>query len=507
MNPLSKILRAGRVAANQAWKAGRHAFRNPVQGRYEAGRRWQYGERSYLWSFVTDARFDADQATRIELVRKARFFEANSPLVQRLADVWEQYIVGSNGLILSPDSEDEQWNDAAAQWFDEWSNFPDLVSLQNWATLQSLIARTWFIDGEVFILKTRSERPPYRPRIQLIEGHRVGTPGNMTQLEGRSIVDGIEVDKKGRPTAYYVQDGFDVEDYRRIDSSEIIHIGEPARVGMYRPLTHFYAVMNPLHDLDDLERLEMEAARDQASTSKVIKTPTGELPDDANSWETQTDPNPNGGTNPLTQYYKRVFGASTKVMKIGDEVEYIQPNRPSVVQQWYWKYLTEKVCTGVGIPLVLVFPESLQGTVYRGALDSANAFFRSRSAVLAAKFEEVWRYVIGTGALQDVRIADRPARWFQLTCRPPRAVNVDVGRNSAAMLAELAAGTRTWQDICGETGEDWKAKLTQRAKEAAFIHELATKFKITPQEITDVTAIPPVTPPDVAPVEKATTAR
>jgi lambda family phage portal protein len=486
VNIISKTALATRVAINAAMKSARYAFTHPevIRNRYEAGQRWQYGDRSAIWSHVVDARFDADQATRWELVRKARYFEANSALVQRIADVWEQYVVGANGLILLPDSDDEQWAGAAAQWFEEWGQFPDLTSLQNWATLQSLIARTWLVDGEVFLLKTRGQSPPYRPRLQLIEGHRVGTPGKM--LGNPNVIDGVEIDGKGRPVAYYVQDGVDGGEYTRITADNIIHIFEPNRVGMYRGISHFYAVMNALHDLDDLERLEMQAAKDAASTTKIVKTPSGEETAEETEWSgVQTSET--GAANPLFEYYRKVFGATTKVMKIGDEYEQFVSNRPSVVQQWYWKYLTEKVCTGVGIPIVMVFPDSMQGTVYRGVLDTAAAFFRSRSKVLETSLRQVWEYVIDTGSRFDSRIANKPADWKRLVCRPPRSPNVDVGRNSQAMLAELEANTRTLQDVYAETGDDWKQKLRQRAKEKDFLKSLG----LTPEEALPKETKPP----------------
>ncbi len=136
-------------------------------------------------------------------------------------DRFEQFTVGSNGLQLTPASTDEEWNLRAAEWWSEWCQFPDLTSLQPLSSIQSLIARTWFVDGEVFILKTKGAS---LPRIQLIESHRVGTPPRQWDQEGRLLVDGVEVDNRGRPVAYWVRDGFDFEDYRRIPAEAIIHV-------------------------------------------------------------------------------------------------------------------------------------------------------------------------------------------------------------------------------------------------------------------------------------------
>ncbi len=488
--PRRKFLSRARATLNRTVKnvrLGWHIARGntAVLNRYEAARRFQYGDRSAIWSFVTDARFDATQADRYELVRKIRYFEANSPLVQKLADLFELYTVGPNGLVMSPGSEDEEWVTRAKVWYSDWSQSPDLCSLLPIPVLQSLSARLWFIDGECFILKTRTDTAPYKPRIQLIESHRVGTPSRGNEYQGRRIVDGIEVDRNGRPVAYWVQNGFDAGEHVRVPAENMIHIHEPSRAGMLRGLTTFYATLNPLHDLDDLMRMEMMVAKDQADTSKVIKTPTGEVtdPEDPNGWSTETECVP-GQANPLFEYYRRVFGPTTKVMKIGDEIDKSGPERPTVVQQWYWKFLCEEICNGIGIPLAMVFPESMQGTVYRGVLDSANAYFRSRSTVLAAAWKQVWQYAIDFGSRTDVEIADKPADWKIVSVRPPRAVNVDVGRNSSAMLAELEAGTRTFADIYAETGDDWREKLEQKAKEVAFVKGMAKKYGVMPDMIT-----------------------
>ena len=209
----------------KATAAAIRTFRRRLQARYE-GAQPGGGRRSYIPAFLQDARFDADGATRSELVRKSRYFERNSALMNAFCDRFEQFTVGSNGLQLTPASTDEEWNLRAMEWWSEWCQFPDLTSLQPLSSIQSLIARTWFVDGEVFILKTKGSS---MPRIQLIESHRVGTPPRQWDQEGRLLVDGVEMDKRGRPAAYWVRDGFDFEDYRRIPAESIIHVFEPPR--------------------------------------------------------------------------------------------------------------------------------------------------------------------------------------------------------------------------------------------------------------------------------------
>ena len=464
-----------------------------IENFYEAGRRWQFGDRSYIWSFTTDARFDANQATRSELVRKIRYFEQNCPLVQALADAFEQYVVGSNGLVISPATANEQWGEMAKQYFNEWSQYPDLTSLQDWTSLQGLIARTWFIDGEVFIIKTRGDVPPFRPRLQLIEGHRVGTPPSMAGAEGQTIIDGCTIDPRGRTTGYWIATGLDMSTYDWVSAENVIHVFEPSRISMYRGITHFYAVLNLMHDMDDLMRWEMAKAKEAADTSAIIKTPTGEALDDATEFDQQVETDSAiGSTNPLTEYYQRVFGPTKKVMKIGDEYEVPVNNNPTASQQWYWRYIAEQICVGVGMAVEIIYPSSeLGGAPYRGMLSKASSQFKCRSAFLGSKFKQVWIYVISIGSKQDARIANKPDDWTKLNVRPPKSIDVDVGRNSGAMLNEWKAGTRTLEGICLEAGEDWKDVVSQKAREIAYIKAQAKENKIEPSDLSDA-IVPPV---------------
>jgi lambda family phage portal protein len=454
--------------------ATRNFFRT-FRNRYE-GARNTYG-RSHVQGTVQAARFDATKAERMELVRKARYFEKNNAIVNRMADLSEQYTVG-NGLQFFAASGDLAWNQRANAYWNDWKRWADLSGPLSFDTLQGIIARALFVDGEIFVVLTKGATN--NPRIQLIEGHRVETPGDMR--EGEGIIDGVEIDANGRPIAYHFlesEDRLTKKIYRRVPADFVIHIFEPSRPGQYRGLPPLHPVINDLNDLDDLQILEMKAAKDAASISRVIKTQTGEVEDEdlLRGTVTQSD----GGTR--DQYYKDVFGSEVKVLKTGDEMEQFMSSRPSVASREYWDYITAKVCAGVGIPKELVLPSSMNGTVARAVLDMANTYFRTRSAVIADHLRHVYEYVIEWGVRTDSTLQPGPADWFRSHCRAPRAVNVDVGRNSTAMIAEWKSGMRTLQDIYAEIGQDWREQLAQKAAEMAYVKELAASLGMERGEI------------------------
>jgi hypothetical protein len=161
--------------------------------------------------------------------------------------------------------------------------------------------------------------------------------------------------------------------------------------------------------------------------------------------------------------------------------------------------LTEKVCAGIGIPYVLVFPESMQGTVYRGALDMSAVWFRSRHQVMASAARRIYEYVMEWSIKNDQTLNDAPSDWYEVAITAPRAPNVDVGRNSAAQLAELEAGVITYDEVYGARGLDWRSALEAKAQQALFIRQLADKYHLRVSEVSTIQENrpdQPIMPPD-----------
>ncbi len=502
MKPRAKTKRSKATPARRKPAKSRRKLA-PVEARYEAASQ-TFFDRSWIPAALQDARFDLDSYTRLELVRRSRYWERNNAIVNRLADVFEQYTVGHAGLQVIPNSPDEEdWNQSASRWWADWSKWPDVASGLGLGVIQSVMARTWFVDGEVFVYKTFS-RETGRPRIQLIEGHRIGTPPEMRTQEGRGIIDGIEFatdaggQPVGRPQRYWLRtDSISFysgqwsnstgQTWEPIDGDRIIHLFEPTRPGMVHGPPFLYPVMNDLHDLDDLQFLEMKAAKSNADVANVVTNKTGEANVTASrrqKWQIQSqdkDGNPVNKQAPL--FYETTLGGRTIYVSNGEKFEQFKSDRPAVATKEYWDYLVRKICAGVGISALLVLPFSLQGTVTRADMDVAASFFRSRSSVLAGVLREIYLWAMSWAVKYDRALDGAPREWWHCTIRPPRSVVVDLGRNSWALTEELDKGIRTAQDVCAEMGHDWRAVYRQRAVEAAYVDSLVKEFGVSRENI------------------------
>lgn len=421
--------------------------------------------RAYIPHSVQSARFEITARSRGELVRKSQYFEENNETVNCAVDRFECYTVGE-GLQLNPASSDPAWNRRAKAWLGVWSQYCDISSLQSFGVLQGLMARKWFVDGEIFIALVNGESN--RPRLQLIEQHLVATPPDLKSQEGKTVIDGIQIDPRGRPIGYYIAEEDEKGNKKwgaPKPASLVIHLFEPGRPGQYHGLPMIYPVVNKIDDLDLLYKLEKQRAQDAAEISNVYETATGEAPNISSVLKSAYDQSTTistGATVSETKqvYYRDALGGRNIVLQKGDKVQQFKNENPSVATQWLFRSLKEEICAGIGIPYCLCYPESIQGTVYRGALDAAALWFRVRSAVIQDALRQIYQRHVMKWAVQNVpELRPAPADWYAVTIRPPRAPNVDVGRNSAAALAELAAGVTNFDLLYSPQGLDWREEM------------------------------------------------
>lgn len=457
-----------------------------VTARYEATRNTP--DRSWIPGYAQDARQDIDAGTRLELLRKFRYFEKNNALAQKILDLIETNVVGT-GITPTPNSSSPTWNVAALKWFNTWAKFADLTSRQTFYSLQAVMARAAAGDGEIFVFLTNGESG--RPRLQLIESHRV-LSANLPSYkkEGYTDVDGVMLDQFGRPAFYVV--GNDADALSKsgptkvavIPADQIVHVFEPARAGQYRGITLFHSVLHTLHDLDDLQRYEMLAAKDAASRANIIETESGEMPDDGTIVARSQRVTTKAGTEEdRSAYYNSAFGGKSVVLKRGDKWSQSESTRPSPAMREFWMYLEALVCKGVNISYAAVsdYAGNWGGAALRGAVVSDNRFFEIRTASLAAALQRIWEYAIGY-AINAKEIVDEkgqpiepPADWINVHWQPPRRASVDIGRESKAIIEEVRSGLRTYRDVLGELGQDWRDVLKQRAEEEAYIDKLASE--------------------------------
>ena len=500
----------------QAARAEASALREQVN-RYEAA---QIGgtSRPYTPGWVRDARFDANQFTRWELTRKIRDAACNSWLVQRLWELYIRYSVGPAGLQVEPSTGTKTWDRAMADAYGEWCEQPCKDSLLTMAQVHRLEAGETHLDGEVFChLTSRKPRGSRSlPALQLIESHRVGSGGLDINYYPPSaadsrVIDGVQLDSDSgaRVTGYWVRDDFDglervyrpaYNPDRPIDGG-MLHIYNPERIGMYRAISPYHSVLNELADLMLLDSLEMDRAKAASSIANILTTMTGEIPDAQKLIRDMAIGRLGiAGNDPAAakkfedlqsriMQMQKILGARTVAIKPGEDIKQLAQSNPSAATQWYWLFKIGQICIANGQHMMLVMPQSIQGTVARALVDDANSYYRSQCNMFAYAAKAKYRFFADWARYNVPGLQDAPANWRACHVPPPREIGVDVGRDSVAKLAAYAAGVISLEDVVGPLGTTAERVTLRKAHNVAQIKLAAaqvsaeTGVDVSPEEI------------------------
>jgi capsid protein len=483
----------------------------------EAGLPFLTGQQGWIPSIVQDARWDLNFVTRRELLRKARYFAQNSPFIKRIIEIDQVYTIGANGLHLSPQSSDEDWNERAKEVFEEWAVTAGLQgeSLTDLMHIGHFCERT---DGEIFMLKTRrawmqSELDRRaengdarrivgsRPCLQLVEGHRVETPMGKWNEDITDIVDGVQMDRIVLPggrklqvkKGFWVRDSlgnFDMDDtYNLVPLDGIIQIGEAQRANQLRYVSCFYATLMTFGDFNELLKCEAMAAKDGAEKTTVLTNASGEA-DPATLFKAAFNKSgvaaqgdsPDVKWEKYGQWFQKKVGGRALTLRTGEDVKQFMNNRPTVASREYWLFLISVICAGLGMSILLVFPDfsdNNQGTAIRAELDIADEVFKRRSRKWKAAYCDIWEYVMGWAIKNDVRVSDPPPDWRKVQVQSPKAVNVDAGRNASVDAAALADGRLNYKTYYGQQGKDWRTELKQTATEEDYCKKIGLQRIVT----------------------------
>lgn len=448
-----------------------------IAARYEASV-WN-ASRSWLPAYIQSVREDINAMTRQEVLRRVRYFEKNSNTMRKTLSILNVNVVGT-GINPTPATSREAWNKKALDWWNTWALVADATGESTIPELQGMAYDAENIDGDCGLRLL--ETPLGRPAIDLVESHRIGGGGsNREKLAamGYKDIDGVVVDvATGRRVAYNVANDFDGSLVDTIPASSFVFFFRKRRAGQYRGISLFHAAILDLHDLDDLQKYEMLAAKDAASVSKVVTLAAGDATvEQAIGKSLQPKPS-SAALSDLQAYYRKATGGETIVARPGDKYDQHVSERPSAATSGFWDKLENKFVQGSGLSYAALvdYKGGWTGAPLRAAVTSDNRLFALRTTEQARRWQKVWEFAIGW-AMSHGELEFNPdfrcVRWH-----PPRRTTVDIGNESAAQINELRTGIRTFEMIHGEAGDDWRDRLEQRAIEERFISDLAVKYGI-----------------------------
>ena len=440
--------------------------------------------------------------SRVVMMWEARELVENVPQARAISRKFGQFLTPTE---YSPSTGDKAYNDIVSEFFHAWCKNCDISGRHSFRKLIQLACEERPVDGDCGFAIRRVEDAL---RIQLIPATRIGNP-NAIGAESDNYFQGVIVDDFGRPVAYRIfrvtREGvyFGAED---IPAANFTHYFDPFRIDQMRGITDFHCSERTIRMLNEILEAEKAGVRFASQQAALVFSDRGSAnPRNLFTAGPPTNVLPNG------QEQQNEFSQVATIRYFGtaDKVE-VMPSRPSNAFSGFIAHLMHEIAIGTGIPQGVLFgTEDYSGPSVRAEFAQADRIFGRHQGVLQDKVLDPIKNAVVLDAIARQEIPPPPLQTGETMVqalrratrgewRFPAKLTIDVGRESAANMAENRQGAKSLQEIAASEGTDAFARLEQIAAEAAYVKELSGKYGVPETAIRLTTPNLPATPVQAA---------
>lgn len=434
---------------------------------------------------------------RIRLMNRARDLDDNFSTVRAILTHFVVHVAGS--LSYQARTGDATLDNDVEKYLADWFRRCDITGRHSLLSLTQLVLRAVLVDGDCGIVIARLDDGSLR--LQPVTADRIG-PDYDADANEPNLVGGVKIDALGRPVSFRVYSRDKSGRYldpRDIAAENFCHVANFTRLDEYRGRSVLAPALNDAQDVADLIEYEKLAARWASSQAGVVKTEYGA--DEEMASVLRGDKDQFGNDIKLTA----LEPGRVNYLNTGESMEVFKnSDRPAQAFANFVCYLEDRMCRALGVSSRVVLDRSSAGPESRKDLRQAERTFDFwRSALEAQLLDRVARLALMDAAAKKI-FPNRPevvlGQW-----QWPGSVSIDAGRDARADIELWRMGLATAADLYGESGYDWQSSMRQRAKEAAYIRELAKEMDVLPAEISGgVESV--ATDPNRAPIETPTPA-
>ncbi|MEM9910290.1 MAG: phage portal protein [Pseudomonadota bacterium] len=417
------------------------------------GRRWA--------STPTFGSTASEVAAAAPLVRsRARKLANDNAWLRNATQNWVGALVGTGHRPIAR-TDDAAMRETLSTAFENWGEDCDSSGRRDWSGIQADLARHLVVDGEGLALL---EDSPDGLRVRVIPPEHLDE-SKTTQLSGgHVIVNGVELDARSRPVAYWILPNHPTDllatgrESVRVDAANVIHIFDPLGSGQIRGLSWLAPAALPAADLDKLTDALLMSAQVAALHAGWVTDPSqmGAAPFEGD-----------GSTLDLS-----MEPGTVRLLPPGCDVKFSSPESMADAPAFVRLHL-QQLAAALGLPEHL-----LSGDLRMANFSSLRAsliIFRQRveqvqrTVLTPQLFRPVWRRWIATEILAD-RLdidADTRADWLG-----PKVPHVDPLKDLEATEKALELGLTSRSAAITETGRS-PAEVDQeiaadREREAAL---------------------------------------
>lgn len=228
---------------------------------------------------------------RWRMVGRMRDLERNSALAFALLRATVESVVGT-GFSVDPQTEDEEWNKKARELWASWGETEaDARGLATFDELLGLLFWSMLRDGDVGVVLLADGR------LQTVESDLIASPfgSSARAANGRNMVDGVELDERGRPVKFWVLNETNGvsparSKFTEVSADQFVFLARRTRLGQTRGLPAYAQTAWLFDQVDGYVEATTVAQRMAACFGLVLKRKvkqTGLPTQDGNDGETR----------------------------------------------------------------------------------------------------------------------------------------------------------------------------------------------------------------------------
>jgi lambda family phage portal protein len=342
------------------------------------------------------------------------------------------------------------------QLWREWSKSCSIDG-SDFNQLQRQVLSSIIVDGEAIV---RERILDNSIKLQLLESEYLDSKAdNYSDTKGNEVIQGIAVDKYGRPQAYFLYDKHPSESKSPsvvVEASEVIHPFRKDRAGQLRGVSWFAPVLHPLKMLAELQWTQLMRLKLSASITGTITQEPSQLTAEQLQEQREQEMELTPGT--------------FRYLNPGEKVDFLNIPNPDGFGGTA-KLTLQQVASGLGITY-----ESLSGD-----LSSVNFSSGRMGHIEFQRNVDTWQWHLMIPlfcepafekfkkfcALKGVDASEVKVSW-----NPPHRTMVNPREEISTMKDAIRAGLQTLPGALREQGFDPETHLKEIAESNKMITEL-----------------------------------
>lgn len=427
----------------------------------------------------------------------------NNPLASGAVDSFVSNLIGSGITPRWQLSDMELKQDIQQLWLDSCKEI-DFAERCDFAGLQSLIARSMIESGECLVRfrpQPASSDLSVPLQLQILEPDHLDAAYNTVAPNGNEIRLGIEFDKSGKRTAYWLHRDHPGESFLssgsnekiRIPASEILHVYRMLRPGQIRGRPWMASIILKLHEIDQCVDAELVRRKTTAMFGGFIKEPPGESVDTSPLGMKTSDDSEDRDVIALEP-------GTFPILPPGMDVVFSDPKDVGGNYVAWMKQQLHDIAKGIGVTYEQLTGD-LEGVNYSsiraGLLEFRRLCQQIQFETLVFQFcRPVARYwmdqAILSGALLIPDYIDKSRQYKRIKWRPDGWSWVDPQKDQKAEIMAIRGGLKSRSQSIAEKGGDIETVDTEIAEDNERADKDELIFDSDPRKTTSAGLYQPI---------------